>query len=106
MNILVSCANGSGTSLMMMKSVEKAMKKLGIPITKINHTSIAEGKSTATQYDAVFTPLNFVDMFKDAAAKGVKVVGVKNVMSDKEIAQRISDETDFETKYKKLGLVQ
>lgn len=40
-------------------------------------------------------------MFKDAAAKGVKVVGVKNVMSDKEIAQRISDETDFETKYKK-----
>lgn len=101
MNILVSCANGSGTSLMMMKSVEKSMKKLGIPVSKINHTSIAEGKSTASQYDAVFTPLNFVDMFEDAAQKGVTVVGVKNVMSDKEITQRIVDETDFEEKYKK-----
>ncbi|WAM38601.1 PTS sugar transporter subunit IIB [Leuconostoc pseudomesenteroides] len=100
MNILVSCANGSGTSLMMMKSVEKSMKKLGIPVSKINHTSIAEGKSTASQYDAVFTPLNFVDMFEDAAKKGVTVVGVKNVMSDKEITQRIVDETDFEEKYK------
>ena len=101
MNILVSCANGSGTSLMMMKSVEKSMKKLGIPVSKINHTSIAEGKSTASQYDAVFTPLNFVDMFEDAAKKGVTVVGVKNVMSDKEITQRSVDETDFEEKYKK-----
>ncbi|MCC7669159.1 MAG: PTS sugar transporter subunit IIB [Leuconostoc pseudomesenteroides] len=101
MNILVSCANGSGTSLMMMKSVEKSMKKLGIPVSKINHTSIAEGKSTASQYDVVFTPLNFVDMFEDAAKKGVTVVGVKNVMSDKEITQRIVDETDFEEKYKK-----
>lgn len=101
MNILVSCANGSGTSLMMMKGVEKSMKKLGIPVSKINHTSIAEGKSTASQYDAVFTPLNFVDMFEDAAKKGVTVVGVKNVMSDKEITQRIVDETDFEEKYKK-----
>ena len=34
MRILVSCANGSGTSLMMMRSVEKAMKELGVPITK------------------------------------------------------------------------
>ncbi|MFK8260845.1 PTS sugar transporter subunit IIB [Leuconostoc mesenteroides] len=101
MNILLSCANGSGTSLMMMKSVEKSMKKLGIPISKINHTSIAEGKSTASQYDAVFTPLNFVSMFEDASKKGVTVVGVKNVMSDKEITQRIIDETDFEEKYKK-----
>ena len=101
MNILVSCANGSGTSLMMMKSVEKSMKKLGIPISKINHTSIAEGKSTASQYDAVFTPLKFVNMFEDASKKGVTVVGVKNVMRDKEITQRIIDETDFEEKYKK-----
>ena len=63
MNILVSCANGSGTSLMMMKSVEKAMKKLGIPITKINHTSIAEGKSTATQYDLNYSYFSLKDYF-------------------------------------------
>lgn len=45
MRILVSCANGSGTSLMMMRSVEKAMKELGVPITKIHHCAISEGKA-------------------------------------------------------------
>lgn len=44
MRILVSCANGSGTSLMMMRSVEKAMKELGVSITKIHHCAISEGK--------------------------------------------------------------
>ncbi len=44
MRILVSCANGSGTSLMMMRSVEKAMKELNVPITKIHHCAISEGK--------------------------------------------------------------
>ena len=41
MRILVSCANGSGTSLMMMRSVEKAMKELNVPITK-NVMSVKE----------------------------------------------------------------
>lgn len=59
MRILVSYANGSGTSLMMMRSVEKAMKELGVPITKIHHCAISEGKSSASQYDVVFTPVNF-----------------------------------------------
>ena len=59
MRILVSCANGSGTSLMMMRSVEKAMKELGVPITKIHHCAISEGKSSASQYDVVFTPVKF-----------------------------------------------
>lgn len=80
---------------MMMKSVQRAFKTLNLNLSKIEHTNLSEGKSTATQYDAVFTPLNFVDMFDQAKAKGVTVVGVKNVMSDKEIAQRIKDETDL-----------
>ncbi|MDE3283737.1 PTS sugar transporter subunit IIB [Lacticaseibacillus parahuelsenbergensis] len=95
MNILVSCANGSGTSLMMMRSVQKAFKRLNIPISKIEHTNLAEGKSTAKQYDMVFTTTNFVDMFKDAKDKGVQVIGVKNVMSDKEVEQRVREETDL-----------
>ena len=43
MKILVSCANGSGTSLMMMRSVQKAFKRLNIPITQIENTNLAEG---------------------------------------------------------------
>ena len=90
MKILVSCANGSGTSLMMMRSVQKAFKRLNIPITQIEHTNLAEGKSTAKQYDMVFTTTNFVDMFKDAQSKGVK-----NVMSDKEVEQHVREDTDL-----------
>lgn len=77
MRILISCANGSGTSLMMMRSVEKAMKELDIPITKIHHCAISEGKSSATQYDIVFTPVNFLSMFTQAEKKGITVVGIK-----------------------------
>lgn len=95
MNILVSCANGSGTSLMMMKSVQKAFRRLNIDITKIEHTSIAEGTSTAKQYDIVFTPKNFLNMFDDAKDKGITIIGVKNVMSDKEIEEHVRNETDL-----------
>lgn len=94
MRILISCANGSGTSLMMMRSTEKAMKELNIPITKIHHCSISEGKSSATQYDVVFTPVNFLGMFDQAIKKGVTVVGIKNVMSHKEIGEKFT-ETDL-----------
>ena len=95
MKILVSCANGSGTSLMMMRSVQKAFKRWNLPITQIEHTNLAEGKSTAKQYDMVFTTTNFVDMFKDAKEKGVQVIGVKNVMRDKEVEQRVREDTDL-----------
>lgn len=95
MKILVSCANGSGTSLMMMRSVKKAFDRLNIRIDTIEHTNIAEGKSTAKQYDIVFTPMNFLDMFTSAKEKGVILIGVRNVMSDKEIEQHIVEETDL-----------
>ncbi len=82
--ILVACANGAGTSLMMKMRVEKATKDLGMRVDTIHHCSLSEGKSSATQYDVVFCPLNFVSMFDDAVKKGVKVCGMKNVLSDKE----------------------
>ena len=91
MRILVSCANGSGTSLMMMKSVEKAMKELNVPITKIHHCALSEGKSSATQYDVVFTPVNFLNMFDQAVKKGITVIGIKNVMSAKEIGDKFAE---------------
>ncbi len=89
MRVLVSCANGSGTSLMLQKSAEKALKELGFTITDINHTSIAEGKSSARNYDVVFTPLNFVNMFDQVAKQGIVVIGIRNVMSVKEVKEKV-----------------
>lgn len=98
MRVLVSCANGSGTSLMMMRSVEKALKAEGFHITNIHHCAISEGKSTAKSYDVVFTPMNFVNMFDGAKDKGVTVIGVRNVMSPKEITERVN-ESDLKERF-------
>lgn len=76
---------------MMMRSVEKAMKDLDVPITKIHHCAISEGKSSASQYDVVFTPVNFLNMFEQAQKKGITVIGIKNVMSPKEIAEKFAE---------------
>lgn len=95
MKVLVSCANGAGTSLMMKMKVQQALKDLGVNVEKIHHCSISEGKSTAKQYDVVFCSANFVDMFKDAEAAGVKIIGMKNILSVDEA----------KTKMKEAGLV-
>ncbi len=92
--ILVSCANGAGTSLMMKMRVEKACKDLSVKYSTIHHCSLSEGKSAASQYDVVFCPLNFVSMFDDASKKGVKICGMKNVLSDKE-AQELLKQAGF-----------
>lgn len=99
MRVLISCANGSGTSLMLKKSVETGLKDLGFNLTKSHHCSIAEGKSSASQYDVVFAPMNFVDMFTDAKAKGITVIGIRNVMSPKEVKERV-EETDLAQRFK------
>ena len=89
--ILVACANGAGTSLMMKMRVEKACKDLDVKYSTIHHCSLSEGKSAASQYAVVFCPLNFVSMFDDAAKKGVKICGMKNVLSDKEAKELLTN---------------
>lgn len=89
LNILVCCANGSGTSLMMKMTTEKVVKTLDIKVGKLHHCSLSEGKSAAIQFDVVFCPLNFIDMFKDAKAKGVHVIGLRNVLSAQEMEEKL-----------------
>lgn len=87
--IVVCCANGSGTSLMMKMTLEKAVKKLGIKVSNMHHCSLSEGKSAATSYDVLMCPLNFMSMFADAEKKGVKVIGLRNVLSQKEMEEKL-----------------
>lgn len=91
LNIMVACANGAGTSLMMKMTAEKVVKSLGLKVSKLHHCSLSEGKSAASQFDIVFCPLNFISMFKDAEAKGVKVIGLKNVLSQAEMEQKLKE---------------
>ena len=89
LKIIVACANGAGTSLMMKMSVEKATKELNVPVEKIHHCALAEGKSSAYQYDIAFVPLNFIDVFREAAKMGTTVIGLRNVLSTDEVKEKL-----------------
>ena len=47
--------------------------------------------SVARQYDIVFSPLNFVNMYDSAAKAGVTVIGLRNVLSDAEMEQHLKE---------------
>lgn len=89
MKVLVACANGAGSSLMMKMKVEQAFKDLGIKLTEIKHCSISEGKVTARNYDVIFCSQNFVNMFKNAQDSGVTVIGMRNILSVDEAKEKI-----------------
>lgn len=91
MKVLTACANGSGTSLMLMRTATKALKDMGFNVTKSDHTSVSEAKGTARNYDVVFTSLPFVKMFKEVEDRGGIVIGIKNVMSKQEVEDAVKN---------------
>lgn len=88
-NFLVCCANGAGSSLMAQLALEKVLKKHNIKAGKVHHCPLSEGKGSATQYDVLLCAQNFANMFDDAKAKGVIVIPLRNVMSQKEIEDKL-----------------
>ena len=89
MNILLCCVNGSGTSLMMKINLDRVVQSLNVDVGKVYHCTLSEGKNIAKEYDIVFCPLYFVDMFKDAESSGVHIIGLKNLMSKKEMEEKL-----------------
>lgn len=97
MKFLAACANGSGTSLMMMRSAEKALKKAGFKNIQGSHCSVSEARNNTKNFDVVFTSVAFIKMFEEAKKKGSIVLAVKNVMSVDEIYKAI-EEADLKSK--------
>lgn len=86
--VIAACGNGMGSSQMIKMKIEKVFKKLGQEV-QIEHNSVGAATSMATNFDAVFVSLNFVEQFSKAAEKGVKIIGLKNLLSEKEIEEKI-----------------
>lgn len=91
MSFLVCCANGAGSSLMMKMTMMKMLDKVGIKPGKVHHCALSEGKTASMQYDVVFCAQNFTSMFKDAEAKGTKVIGLRNILSAQEMEQKMQE---------------
>ena len=88
LKVIAACGNGMGSSQVIKMKISKVFKKLGVDV-QVDHNSVGAATSIASNYDAVFVSLNFVDNFKNAAAKGTKIVGLKNLLSEQEIEEKI-----------------
>ena len=84
LKVLVSCANGTGTSLMMKKTTENVLKSLEIKDFDIQTCALSGCEHSAVNYDIIFCPVNFIDMFKE-------VIGIKNILSEDEFKQKLND---------------
>ena len=91
MSFTVCCANGAGSSLMMKMTMQKTLDKVGIKPGKVHHCALSEGKTAASQYDVVFCAQNFTNMFKDAEKKGTIVIGLRNIMSQQEMEDKMRE---------------
>ncbi|CRF32844.1 phosphotransferase enzyme II, B component SgaB [Brachyspira suanatina] len=87
LKVLVVCANGTGTSLMMKEKAQMALIKLGIENLSIDHCDMNHCKTG--DYDLIFCPTNFIDDFKHTEKKGTKLIGIKNILSEEEFKQKL-----------------
>lgn len=88
LRVIAACGNGMGSSQIIKMKITKIFKKLGID-AKIDHNSVAVAVSSAMNYDVVVVSANFVNKFDNAAARGVKIIGVKNLLSEQEIEEKV-----------------
>lgn len=89
--LIVCCANGAGSSLMMKRTLEKLLNEKNITPAQIHHCAISEGKTAASNFDVVFCPRNFSKTFDAAKAKGTTIIPLKNIMSAKEMESALKE---------------
>lgn len=88
LKVIAACGNGMGSSQIIKMKIEKIFKKLGVQAS-IHHCSVGEAKTQASGYDVVFCSDALKDNFKNAAARGTKIIGLKNLLSEAEIKEKI-----------------
>lgn len=88
LKVIAACGNGMGSSQIIKMKIEKIFKKLNIQV-QIHHTSVGEAKTQANGYDVVFCSEALINNFASAQKSGTIVIGLKNLLSEQEIEQKI-----------------
>lgn len=88
LKVVAACGNGMGSSQIIKMKIQKIFKKLNIPVS-IDHTSIGVAKTQASNYDVVFCSDALKDNFNNIKKSGTKIIGLKNILSEKEIEEKI-----------------
>lgn len=88
--ILTACGAGLGCCQIIEMKLKKICSDLGVDI-HVSHTNVSNAVGVAPQYDIVFTSQTLVSNFTKAQKKGVIIVGLKNLTSEKEIKEKITE---------------
>ncbi len=88
LRVIAACGSGMGSSQIIKMKISKVFKKLGIDVT-IQHNSVGEAKSQASNFDVVFCSEVLKSNFKRAEDSGTIVIGLRNVLSEKEIEEKV-----------------
>ena len=91
--IIALCANGMGTSSMIERKVQGIADRLGVE-AKVSHASLGAGKTKAKGQHIVFCSRAFVGDLKSLQCAETEVIGVRNLMSDQEITQKLIEYLD------------
>ena len=90
MKVLAACGSGMGSSQIIKMKITNVFKKLNIPL-EIHHCAVSEAKTLATNYDVVVCSNSLLDVFKNVDQSKTKIIGLKNLLSEKEIEEKVRE---------------
>lgn len=88
LKVIAACGSGMGSSQIIKMKINNVFKRLGIDV-QIQHSSVGEAKSQASSFDVVFCSEVLKSSFSRAEESGTIVIGLKNIMSEKEIEEKV-----------------
>ena len=96
LKVLTACGAGMGCCQIIALKLKKIFKEMNIDAV-ITHGNVSNAKSTATNYDMLVCGATLVNNFKAAESRGVVVIGLKNLTSEKEMREKIQTVLDSGT---------
>jgi PTS system ascorbate-specific IIB component len=90
LKVLAACGQGLGSCQIITMKLNSVFKKMGIE-AKVTSSNVSMAKSTATSYDVLFCGQTLLPNFKAAESKGVVLIGLKNIVSEKEMEEKIQE---------------
>ena len=90
MKVLAACGSGMGSSQIIKMKITNVFKILNIPF-EIHHCAVSEAKTLAPSYDVVVCSNSLLDVFKNVDQSKTKIIGLKNLLSEKEIEEKVRE---------------
>ena len=92
LKVLAACGAGMGSSQIIKMKIKKVLDKLKIE-SGIDHMSVEQAKSMINNYDIIFVAEGLKNNFSVDDSK--KLIGLKNLLSEEEIEEKIKASLDL-----------